>query len=150
MKKGKRSRKATIMNQLFYGDNLEVLQQHVVEESVDLCYVDPPFNSNRNYHQIYNDLGKDDIAQSQAFVDTWNWGELAELQLDILRKEPQYTRRLVDTILGLEKVLGKGAMLAYLVGMAIRFAEIWRVLKPTGSFYVHCDQIGRASCRERV
>jgi len=127
------------MNKLFYGDNLEVLQNHIVDESVDLCYVDPPFNSNRNYNQIYNNIGKDDIAQSQAFVDTWNWGELAELQLNILRKEPQYTRRLVDTILGLEKVLGKGAMLAYLVSMATRFVEIWRVLKPAGSFYVHCD-----------
>ena len=97
------------MNKLFYGDNLEVLQQHIGDESVDLCYVDPPFNSNRNYNQIYNNIGRDDIAQTQAFVDTWNWGELAELQLDVLRKEPQYTQRLVDTILGLEKVLGKGA-----------------------------------------
>ena len=127
------------MNQLFYGDNLEVLQKYINDESVDLCYVDPPFNSNRNYNQIYNNIGKDDIAQSQAFVDTWEWGHSAELKLDMLRKEPQYTRRLVDTVVGLEKVLGKGAMLAYLVNMAVRFAEIWRVLKPTGSFYVHCD-----------
>jgi site-specific DNA-methyltransferase (adenine-specific) len=127
------------MNRLFYGDNLEVLQNHIGEETVDLCYVDPPFNSKRNYNQIYNNVGKDDIAQTQAFVDTWEWGESAELQLDMLRKDPKYTRRLVDTIFGLEKVLGKGAMLAYLVSMAIRFAEIWRVLKPTGSFYVHCD-----------
>jgi len=127
------------MNQLFYGDNLEVLQKHIKDESIDLCYVDPPFNSNRNYNQIYNNVGKDDIAQSQAFVDIWVWGLTAELQLDILRKDQRYTRRLVDTILGLEKVLGKGAMLAYLVNMAIRFAEVWRVLKPTGSFYVHCD-----------
>ena len=127
------------MNQLFYGDNLEVLQKHIGDETVDLCYVDPPFNSNRNYNQIYNNIGKDDIAQSQAFVDTWEWGHSAEWQLEQLRKEPQYTRRLVDTIFGLEKILGKGAMLAYLVSMAIRFAEIWRVLKPTGSFYVHCD-----------
>jgi len=127
------------MNQLFYGDNLEVLQQHIGDKSVDLCYVDPPFNSNRNYNQIYNNVGKDDIAQSQAFVDTWEWGHSAELQLDLLRKDQRYTRRLVDTVLGLEKILGKGAMLAYLVSMAVRFAEIWRVLKPTGSFYVHCD-----------
>ena len=127
------------MNKLFYGDNLEVLQNHIGDESVDLCYVDPPFNSNRNYNQIYNNIGKDDIAQTQAFVDTWEWGESAELQLDMLRKDTKYTRRLVDTILGLEKILGKGAMLAYLVSMATRFVEIWRVLKPTGSFYVHCD-----------
>ena len=127
------------MNQLFYGDNLEILQKHIGSETVDLCYVDPPFNSNRNYNQIYNNIGKDDIAQSQAFVDTWRWGLPAELQLDLLRKDQRYTRRLVDTVLGLEKVLGKGDMLAYLVNMATRFAEIWRVLKPTGSFYIHCD-----------
>ena len=127
------------MNQLFYGDNLEVLQKHIGDETVDLCYVDPPFNSKRNYNQIYNNIGKDDIAQSQAFVDTWSWGLPAELQLDMLCKDQRYTRRLVDTILGFEKILGKGAMLAYLVNMAVRFVEIWRVLKPTGSFYVHCD-----------
>jgi len=127
------------MNKLFYGDNLEVLQTQIDKESVDLCYVDPPFNSKRNYNQIYNNIGKDDIAQSQAFVDTWEWGTYAEQQLELLLKEPQYTRRLVDTIFGLEKILNKGAMLAYLVSMAIRFAEVWRVLKPTGSFYVHCD-----------
>ena len=127
------------MNQLFYGDNLEVFQQHIGDETVDLCYVDPPFNSKRNYNQIYNNIGKDDIVQSQAFVDTWEWGHSAELQLEQLRKEPQYTRRLVDTILGLEKILGKGSMLAYLVSMAVRIEEIWRVLKSTGSFYLHCD-----------
>jgi len=127
------------MNQLFYGDNLEVLQEYIKDGSIDLCYVDPPFNSKRNYNQIYNNVGTDDIAQSQAFVDTWEWGHPAELQLDMLRNEPRFSRRLVDTILGLETILGKGAMLAYLVNMAIRFAEIWRVLKPTGSFYVHCD-----------
>ena len=137
------------MNQLFYGDNLEVLQQHIGDETVDLCYVDPPFNSNRNYNQIYNNIGKerpegdgrnkDDIAQSQAFVDTWEWGLPAEELLDLLRKDQRYTRKLVDTILGFEKILGKGAMLAYLVNMAVRFEEIRRVLKPTGSFYAHCD-----------
>ena len=127
------------MNQLFYGDNLEVLQKYIGDETVDLCYVDPPFNSNRNYNQIYNNVGKDDIAQSQAFIDTWEWGLSAELQLDILRKDQRYTRRLVDTILGFEKILGKGAMLSYLVNMAVRVEEIWRVLKPTGSFYLHCD-----------
>ena len=127
------------MNQLFYGDNLEILQKYIGDETVDLCYVDPPFNSKRNYNQIYNNVGKDDIAQSQAFVDTWEWGHSAEFQLELLRSEPRYTRRLVETIFGLERILGKGAMLAYLVSMAIRFAEVWRVLKPTGSFYVHCD-----------
>ena len=127
------------MNQLFYGDNLEVLQNQIGEETVDLCYVDPPFNSKRNYNQIYNNIGKDDIAQSQAFVDTWEWGLPAEQLLDLFRRDQRYTRKLVDTILGFEKILGKGGMLAYLVNMAVRFEEIRRVLKPTGSFYAHCD-----------
>jgi len=127
------------MNQLFYGDNLEVLQKHIGDETIDLCYVDPPFNSQRNYNQIYNNIGKDDIAQSQAFVDTWVWGHPAELQLELLRTDTRYTRRLVDTILGFENILGKGSMLAYLVHMAVRIEEIWRVLKPIGSFYLHCD-----------
>ncbi|MDR3233324.1 MAG: restriction endonuclease [Planctomycetaceae bacterium] len=126
-------------SQLFYGDNLEVLQKYIADESVDLCYVDPPFNSQRNYNQIYTNTGHDDIAQSQAFVDTWTWGISAEIQLDELRKNPFYHSELVETVLGFERILGKGSLLSYLVNMAVRFAEIWRVLKPTGSFYVHCD-----------
>ncbi|MDR0869289.1 MAG: site-specific DNA-methyltransferase, partial [Planctomycetaceae bacterium] len=143
----------TVMfNQLFYGDNLEVLQKHIGDETVDLCYVDPPFNSNRNYNQIYaspsgrlgggqtlNNVGKDDIAQSQAFIDTWTWGIETEILLDKIHREPQYTERLVETIDGFVKILGKGSLLSYLVNMAARVAEIWRVLKPTGSFYLHCD-----------
>ncbi len=59
-------------NQLFYGDNLEVLRRHIKDESVDLCYIDPPFNSKRNYNQIYNNIGKEDKAQAQAFIDQGN------------------------------------------------------------------------------
>ncbi|GHT14381.1 hypothetical protein FACS1894170_11340 [Planctomycetales bacterium] len=128
-----------MQNQLYYGDNLEVLQKHIGDETVDLCYIDPPFNSKRTYNQIYNNVGKDDIAQSQAFVDTWTWNIEAESLLDKMHREPQYTERLVETIDGFVKILGKGSMLSYLVNMAARVAEIWRVLKPTGSFYVHCD-----------
>ncbi|GHT35278.1 restriction endonuclease subunit M [Planctomycetales bacterium] len=127
------------MNQLFYGDNLEVLQKHIGDETVDLCYVDPPFNSKRTYNQIYNNVGKDDIAQSQAFIDTWTWNVETEVLLDKMHREPQYTERLVETIDGFVKILGKGSLLSYLVNMAVRAAEIWRVLKPTGSFYLHCD-----------
>ncbi|MDR0870132.1 MAG: restriction endonuclease [Planctomycetaceae bacterium] len=132
------------MNQLFYGDNLQVLQNDIGDESVDLCYVDPPFNSKRDYNQIYNNIGKDDIAQSQAFVDTWEWGYEAEQYLLLLKTEQKYSRRVVETVLGFENILGKGAMLSYLVNMAVRFVEIWRVLKPTGSFYLHCDSTASA------
>ena len=64
-------------NQLYYGDNLEVLRRKIASASVDLCYIDPPFNSKRNYFQIYNNQGSEDRAQAQALVDTWNWGDEA-------------------------------------------------------------------------
>ncbi len=128
-------------NQLFYGDNLEVLRRHIKDESVDLCYIDTPFNSKRNYNQIYNNLGKEDQAQAQAFVDTWTWDDhanqgLAEIQENYLG---HFTTQSIDLISGLTKVLGQGSLLAYLVSMTLRIAEIHRVLKPTGSFYLHCD-----------
>jgi DNA modification methylase len=128
-------------NQLFYGDNLEVLRKHIKDESVDLCYIDPPFNSKRNYNQIYNNVGKEDQAQAQAFVDTWTWDDHANQGLAEISENyhGRFTRQSVDLIAGLTKVLGKGSLLAYLVSMTLRVAEIHRVLKPTGSFYLHCD-----------
>jgi DNA modification methylase len=135
-------------NKLFYGDNLDVLRRKIESESVDLCYIDPPFNSKRNYFQIYNNQGSEDRAQAQAFVDTWNWGDEAveglEYILDIERLHPragetQWTEQTVELIRGLEKVLGRGSLLAYLVHMTLRIVEIHRVLKPTGTFYLHCD-----------
>ena len=65
---------ARLNNQLYYGDNLDVLRRNVASASVDLCYIDLPFNSKRNYSQIYNNQGSEDRTQAQAFVDTWNWG----------------------------------------------------------------------------
>lgn len=134
------------MNELYYGDNLDVLRRKIPSESVDLCYIDPPFNSKRNYFQIYNNQGSEDRAQAQAFVDTWNWGDEAEKGLayilDIERLHGTgtiWTEQTVELIRGLEKVLGRGSLLAYLVHMTLRIVEIHRVLKPTGSFYLHCD-----------
>ncbi len=131
----------SMSNQLFYGDNLEVLRKHIKDESVDLCYIDPPFNSKRNYNQIYNNVGKEDQAQAQAFIDTWTWDDHANQGLaEILENyHGRFTRQSIDLIAGLTKVLGKGSLLAYLVSMTLRVAEIHRVLKPTGSFYLHCD-----------
>jgi site-specific DNA-methyltransferase (adenine-specific) len=127
--------------QLFYGDNLEILRKYIRDESVDLCYIDPPFNSNRNYNQIYNNLGKEDKAQSQAFSDTWEWGKEAESGYDeITTNEKQlYSPRTIDLIIGLRKVIERGSLLAYLISMTLRIVEIYRVLKSTGSFYLHCD-----------
>jgi len=128
-------------NQLFYGDNLEVLRRHIKDESVDLCYIDPPFNSKRNYNQIYNNVGKEDQAQAQAFIDTWTWDDIANQGLAQIQENylGHFTSQSIDLISGLAKVLGKGSLLAYLVSMTLRIAEIYRVLKPTGSFYLHCD-----------
>jgi site-specific DNA-methyltransferase (adenine-specific) len=131
-----------MVNQLFYGDNLEVLRKYIKDESVDLCYIDPPFNSKRNYNQIYNNLGKEDRAQAQAFIDTWTWDDHANQGLDEIFSNYQghFTQQSIDLIGGLTKVLGKGSLLAYLVSMTLRIAEIYRILKLTGSFYLHCDQ----------
>lgn len=135
-------------NKLFYGDNLDVLRRKIASESVDLCYIDPPFNSKRNYFQIYNNQGSEDRAQAQAFVDTWEWGDEAReglaYILDVERLQPRagdtpWTEQTVELIRGLEKVLGRGSLLAYLVHMTLRIVEIHRVLKSTGSFYLHCD-----------
>ncbi len=65
------------MNKLFYGDNLDVMRKFIRDETVDLCYIDPPFNSKRNYNQIYNNIGTEDRAQAQAFTDTWTWDDHA-------------------------------------------------------------------------
>ena len=129
------------MNSLYYGDNLEVLRKYIKDETVDLVYIDPPFNSKRNYNQIYNNVGTEDRAQAQAFVDTWTWDDHASDGFSqILSDEGgRFTPQTVDLLKGLHPVLKKGSLLAYLVSMTLRFAEIHRVLKPTGSFYLHCD-----------
>ena len=129
------------MNKLYYGDNLEILRHQIPDESVDLCYIDPPFNSKRNYNQIYNNIGSEDKAQSMAFVDTWEWNARAEREFDeiCMNDKGIFTRQTSDLIIGLEKILGKGTIMAYLVCMTLRINEIYRVLKPTGSFYLHCD-----------
>jgi DNA modification methylase len=128
-------------NKLFYGDNLEVLRKYIKEESIDLCYIDPPFNSNRNYNQIYNNVGKEDTASVRAFTDTWTWGQMANEGFEEILNNAtgNYTKQSIDLIRGMDIILGKGSLLAYLVSMTQRINEIHRVLKKTGSFYLHCD-----------
>lgn len=130
-----------MQNRLYYGDNLEVLRRKLSDASVDLCYIDPPFNSKRNYFQIYNNVGKDDQAQAQAFIDTWTWNELAISGFEeiITNFEGRYTRQAIELLKGCKAVLGDSGLLAYLVSITQRVNEIQRVLKPTGSFYLHCD-----------
>lgn len=129
------------MNHLYYGDNLDVLRKKIRPETVDLCYIDPPFNSKRTYNQIYNNIGTEDRAQAQAFIDTWVWDDRAiEGYQEILDNSgARFTKQTIELIKGLTNVLGKGSLLAYLVSMTLRITEIHRVLKSTGSFYLHCD-----------
>ncbi|MGA8894196.1 MAG: DNA methyltransferase [Planktothrix agardhii] len=130
-----------MVNQLYYGDNLEVLRRYIKSESVDLCYIDPPFNSKRNYNQIYNNIGSEDKAQAQAFIDTWEWDDHAIHGIEeiITNYNGKFTHQCIALIIGLRNVLGTGSLLAYLVSMTLKITEIHRILKPTGSFYLHCD-----------
>jgi DNA modification methylase len=140
-----KNKSAQFDNRLYYGDNLDVLRNKIHDETVDLCYIDPPFNSKRNYFQIYNNIGGEaDRAQAQAFMDTWEWGDEAEEGLSYITNvanlnNGKFTPQTVALVQGLINVLGKGDLMAYLVHMTLRIVEIHRVLKPTGSFYLHCD-----------
>ncbi len=129
-------------NRLFYGDNLDVLREHVATESVDLIYLDPPFNSNRNYNVIFarRDVKRtdDDAAQIQAFGDTWHWTPITGEQYRdaVTGGLPSGA---ADALRAFRTLLGENDAMAYLVNMAPRLVELHRVLKPTGSLYLHCD-----------
>lgn len=126
------------MNQLFFGDNLDVLRESIKDESVDLVYLDPPFNSKRDYNLLFKNVeGKASPAQITAFEDTWHWGEEAEREYEeILHSGEGEISHLIHSLRGF---LGENDMMAYLVMMANRLIEMHRVLKPTGSLYLHCD-----------
>ena len=124
-------------NQLFYGDNLDVLGRHVADESVDLVYLDPPFNSNANYNVLFAERdGTQAAAQIKAFEDTWRWDEgAARAYADVV----EAGGRVSQAMQAFRTFLGETDMLAYLAMMAPRLVELRRVLKPTGSLYLHCD-----------
>src|SRR5450756_1959713 len=124
------------MNTLYYGDNLDILRQYIKDESVDLAYLDPPFNSNATYNVLFSDRGgSQTTAQLQAFKDTWSWPEAAPVyQALILEQGP-----VGAALRAFGDLLPQGGLLAYLVMMAPRLRELHRVLKPTGSIYLHCD-----------
>jgi site-specific DNA-methyltransferase (adenine-specific) len=126
-------------NTLFYGDNLDILREYVPSESVDLVYLDPPFNSSRSYNVLFKDeSGADSEAQITAFEDTWHWGPTAEETYRALVLDAPAA---VSTVVAaLRQFVGeKNQMMAYLVMMTARLVELHRVLKPTGSLYLHCD-----------
>jgi site-specific DNA-methyltransferase (adenine-specific) len=125
-------------NRLYFGDNLVILREAVASESVDLVYLDPPFNSNANYNVLFGEKGGEkSSAQITAFEDTWHWGMEAEAAFkELVETAPP---KLVELMRALRSFLGQSDMMAYLTMMALRLVEYHRVLKPTGSLYLHCD-----------
>ncbi|MHC1549379.1 DNA methyltransferase [Phyllobacterium sp. K27] len=125
------------MNKLFFGDNLHVLRERIKAETVDLVYLDPPFNSNANYNVLFKEDGRGESeAQAEAFRDTWSWGEhAAEAYDDVMKSSGDVALALR----GLKSWIGQNAMMAYLAMMSARLIELREVLKPTGSLYLHCD-----------
>lgn len=127
------------LNKLYYGDNLDVLREHIPTESVDLIYLDPPFNSNRSYNVLFKEKsGEEAQAQMEAFDDTWTWSHETEA-LYIETMNGPAPNRVKDALEAMRKLLGDNDVLAYLVMMTARLVELHRVLKPTGSLYLHCD-----------
>ena len=127
-------------NRLYYGDNLDILRnpEYFPHDCVDLIYLDPPFNSNRNYNVLFkSESGADSEAQITAFEDTWHWGITAEdTYRDLITGAPPKVAAAIAALLDL---IDRNQMMAYLVMMAARLVELHRVLKPTGSLYLHCD-----------
>ena len=125
-------------NKLYFGDNVYILREHVPDESVDLVYLDPPFNSNATYNVLFREAsGEDSAAQIQAFDDTWHWNwESDRAYRDVVTHGP---KKLADLLQAMRSFLGQNDMMAYLTMMAQRMVELRRVLKPTGSIYLHCD-----------
>jgi DNA modification methylase len=125
-------------NHLYYGDNLEVLREHIRAESVDLIYLDPPFNSNATYNVLFRGpSGDQSQAQIEAFEDTWHWNNAAEKAFDAVMFGPNAD--VADMLRAMRSFLKDNDMMAYLTHMAVRLVELHRVLKPTGSIYLHCD-----------
>ena len=126
-------------NLLYYGDNLDILRRYVKDETVDLVYLDPPFNSNTNYNVLFAEKdGSKAASQIQAFSDTWTWNQESE---SVFAEIVTAGGRVGDCLQAFRTFLGECDMLAYLVMMAPRLMELRRTLKSTGSIYLHCDPV---------
>jgi site-specific DNA-methyltransferase (adenine-specific) len=123
---------------LYYGDNLYVLRDHIGDESVNLIYLDPPFNSSRGYNILFKDEGgREAEAQVNAFCDSWRWEEAAENTYQEILLGPHPA--VAQMIYAMRQFIGENRMMAYLVMMTVRLVELHRVLVRTGSLYLHCD-----------
>ncbi len=128
----------SMTNTLYYGDNLQILKEKIGTETVDLVYLDPPFNSNASYNVLFRDeSGEQPQAQIEAFEDTWHWGKEAIQAFDIVLHS-DYTEA-ASLLAAMKEFLHENAMMAYITMMAARLLHLHRVLKPTGSLYLHCD-----------
>jgi len=124
-------------NLLYYGDNLDILRDYIKEESIDLIYLDPPFKSNKDYNVLFAEQnGSRSAAQIMAFEDTWEWNTTAAAAYQEI---VEAGGRVSQAMQAFHTFLGQSDMMAYLAMMAPRLAELRRVLKPTGSIYLHCD-----------
>ena len=126
------------VNQLYFGDNLDVLREHIPDESVDLIYLDPPFNSNATYNVLFRERsGEESAAQITAFEDTWQWSiESERAYQDVVTRTGG---KLGELLQAMRSFLGPNDMMAYLTMMAQRLEALNSALKPTGSIYLHCD-----------
>src|SRR5258706_5394919 len=124
------------MIQLFIGDNLDILRHHIADESVDLIYLDPPFNSSATYNRLFKGpTGEASQAQFRAFEDTWHWGPQAAREFEELIHQPNTD--VAEMMRALRKFLGDNDIMAYLIIMSGRLLELHRVLKPSGSLWLH-------------
>lgn len=125
-------------NLLYFGDDLDVLRRYVKDESIDLIYLDPPFNSNANYNVLFAEQdGTRAASQIKAFHDTWHWDEAASRAFhEFVESAPSQASQALQAF---RSLLGCNDVLAYLAMMAPRLVELHRVLKPMGSIYLHCD-----------
>ncbi len=127
-------------NVLYYGDNLKILREHLPDNSIDLIYLDPPFNSKASYNVLFKEpTGKSSEAQIIAFEDTWRWGIESERTMLEINNSKLISPKVKDLMNLLPSFLGRNDMMAYLTMMCIRLVELRRVLKDTGSIYLHCD-----------
>jgi adenine specific DNA methylase Mod len=126
------------VNTLYYGDNLQILREYIKDESIDLIYLDPPFNSKADYNVLFREKdGSRSASQIKAFGDTWEWDEqTSRTYHDFIETGPDRVSRVMQS---LRNILGDTDMLAYLSMMAPRLVVLRRVLAENGSIYLHCD-----------